>query len=286
MFPGRDPETIAEVLQATNRDLMEAVDCLLCEDFPSIPSSGSVDGRQSSVGTDGTTSSPAGQSNVPLEQPCCSRREPIPSAEVTVDSLLRQSSEAIDFVTPLDIVVRRDHVWRNGFSVYKNTVSDPSKLMKDLRIEFEGQEGIDAGALKLDFFELLLGEINTRLFTGLDTRRVPKKDWGLESAFEVAGCVIAHSLLVGGPSFACLCPAVYSYIVFGDVDRALSEGLTIEDILLDAASCTLLEFLRKVQCNSIAPAVQALCAGVHNTVQELCTLVLYITLLSLSIFAA
>ena len=71
---------------------------------------------------------------------------------------------------------------------------------------------------KLDFFELFLDEIDFRLFTGLPSRRVPRKDWGLENAFEVAGFVIAHSLLLGGPSFACLSPAVYSYILFGNVE--------------------------------------------------------------------
>ena len=63
-------------------------------------------------------------------------------------------------------------IWRDGFSLYKNALSDPNQLMKDLRVEFEGEEGIDAGALKL---ELLLNEIDNHLFVGLPARRIPKK---------------------------------------------------------------------------------------------------------------
>jgi hypothetical protein len=60
----------------------------------------------------------------------------------------------------MDIVIKWENVWRDGFCLYKNALSDPQQLLKDVRVQFEGQEGIDAGALK---FELLMHEIDVTL---------------------------------------------------------------------------------------------------------------------------
>ena len=40
-------------------------------------------------------------------------------------------------------------------------IHDPSILKKNLIIEFAGEEGIDAGALRCEFFEQLMKSINT-----------------------------------------------------------------------------------------------------------------------------
>ena len=223
---------MASVLRLSDGDLEEAVDTLINEDEKGTPSP--------------LTSEPL--HSVPLgsaDQPCSSAMHAT-STEVTIESLLKNASEAIDFDRYVDVIVRRDHIWSDGIALYKRGLEDPSILMKDIRVEFRDQEGVDAGALKLDFFESLLNEINTRLFVGEQTRRIPKKDWGLEGVFEVAGAIMAHSLLLGGPAFGCMCPAIYSYILFGDIERALSDGLSIDDIPLDAGSSSLVLFLQKV----------------------------------------
>ena len=40
------------------------------------------------------------------------------------------------------------------------------RLRKILFIEFEGEEGIDAGALKAEFFESVMKSLNEELFEG------------------------------------------------------------------------------------------------------------------------
>ena len=43
-------------------------------------------------------------------------------------------------------------------------MNDPEQLRKELQIEFVG--GVDAGALRNEFFEVLLREMNELLFEG------------------------------------------------------------------------------------------------------------------------
>ena len=57
---------------------------------------------------------------------------------------------------------------------WTRTLTSSDQLMKDVRVEFEGEEVIHAGALKLHYFELLMQKIDENLFTGLPTRRIPK----------------------------------------------------------------------------------------------------------------
>ena len=41
---------------------------------------------------------------------------------------------------------------------------------------FSDEEGLDAGAIKTEFFELLLKEINLRLFEGQELSQLPVRD--------------------------------------------------------------------------------------------------------------
>ena len=73
------------------------------------------------------------------------------------------------------------------------------------------------GPLRKSFFEDALREVNNQLFEGEDGRRVPKKDVGLEILFEVAGMLLGHSILQGGPAFPCLSAPIFDYLSHGDV---------------------------------------------------------------------
>ena len=65
--------------------------------------------------------------------------------------------------------------------------------MKDpeLWIEYEGDEGVDAGALWNEIFKILLREMNELRFEGRDIL----KDSNLQHLFGCAGIMIAHSIL-------------------------------------------------------------------------------------------
>ncbi len=93
-----------------------------------------------------------------------------------------------------------------------------SLIKKRVSVAFEHEPGVDAGSVGAEFFGLLLREVNSKLFKGDDRRRVPKRDWGSELEYEVAGTIVSHSVLHSGPGFPCLSPSVYAFIIAADVD--------------------------------------------------------------------
>ena len=114
----------------------------------------------------------------------------------------------------------KDVFWHGVVSFYKGALSKPQKLTSNLVINFTstGEVGCDAGALRREFFEDALHEVSCRLFEGDNQARlIPKKDIGLELMFEVAGMIVAHSVLLSGPGLPCLSPTVFDYLSHGDV---------------------------------------------------------------------
>lgn len=47
----------------------------------------------------------------------------------------------------------RERLWRQSLSFYKNSLHKPARLSQEVVVEFVGEEGIDAGAPRNDFFE-------------------------------------------------------------------------------------------------------------------------------------
>lgn len=131
--------------------------------------------------------------------------------------LLAHSFKVIDRDTQLYITVDKENLWPTSVSFYKAMKHNPKRFKRQL-VEFEGEEGVDAGALRSTFFELLIREVDQHLFEGDEKRRIPKKDWGLSSLFEIGGMMVAHSILSGGPGFPCLLPAIFHCLVTGIVD--------------------------------------------------------------------
>lgn len=134
--------------------------------------------------------------------------------------------------------------------MYKGFKSHREELTKALSVEFVGEEGIDAGAIRLSFFELLLAEVNSHLFEGGDCRRIPKRDWGLATLFEIGGVMVAHSLLNGGPGLPCLLPAVYHYLCSPEIELPPELHPSVDDIPQSLAYQDLVEFVGKVKCSS------------------------------------
>ena len=81
---------------------------------------------------------------------------------------------------------------------YKSAKSYPEKLTCTLNVEFDGEEGIDGGAIRSTYFELALKEGGEKLFKG--ATRLPKKDMGLVCYFELFGILVVYSIVHGGPS--------------------------------------------------------------------------------------
>ena len=73
--------------------------------------------------------------------------------------------------------------------------------------------------------------------------------WGSEVELEIAGTMVAHSLLLGGPGFPCIHPGVYHMLVFGDCCISNVHAYNIpasEDIRQDASTIDLLEMISNV----------------------------------------
>lgn len=151
----------------------------------------------------------------------------------TVDSLIQQLSSK---VTSKEIVitVKREDIWREALCFYKKCVTNPEKLWDSPAVCFEGEDGLDGGAMKAEFFELLLEQIRKRLFEG-DEYLIPVGDSSKGLLLKLAGVIISHSLIHWGPSFSALSPAIYYHIVGADADTVLSK-LRKQDIPLNAGS--------------------------------------------------
>ena len=103
-----------------------------------------------------------------------------------------------------------------------------------------GELGIDAGALRNEFFSLCFEEVVKRLFEG-GTALIPRRGIGSKSIqFEVVGELIVHSVLQGGPGFPLLAKWVVNYIL-GEEPSTLP--ISKEFITLSEMTSTLLELI-------------------------------------------
>ena len=106
---------------------------------------------------------------------------------------------------------------------YKTGIKEAEKLWQPLAIIFQEEEGLDAGALKTEFFELLLKEIQKRLFEGRDESKVPLRDSSKAFLLKLAGVAISHSIIQNIPVFGDLSPAVYYHLAGCDPDLVASQ---------------------------------------------------------------
>ena len=133
------------------------------------------------------------------------------------------------------LTVDRDEVWRGALIFYKKALTNSDILRNNLTIAFKGEDGLDAGAIKAEFFEMLLKEIQQRLFEGSEWSMLPVKDSSKGLLFQLAGIIVSHSIAQGGPSFSALCPAVYFYLAGANPLYVLSQ-LKKQDIPLNAGT--------------------------------------------------
>ncbi len=148
------------------------------------------------------------------------------------------------------LTLKRDEIWPRGCQFYKAAKVDKKRLRWNLVIEYETEEGIDAGtAIKGDFFCEFLNQIDQRLFEGSAYRRVPKKDIGLESLFELAGIMMVHSVIHGGPSFSRMSPLVHAFLMNGRIDEAVQASISnvsVADIPHNASTDTVIKLINMV----------------------------------------
>ncbi len=160
----------------------------------------------------------------------------------------QHSSKVISEFSEFSLTVDRsnsEHFWSSVLSFYKGAIHKPEKLKRCLVVNFEnsGEQGYDAGALRKEYFEDSLKEVNERLFEGNECRRIPKKDISLELVFQVAGMIFAHSVLQGGPAMPCLSPVVFEFLIHGDTTKCLPLK---DDIPLNMSTHELITAIEEV----------------------------------------
>lgn len=109
---------------------------------------------------------------------------------------------------------------------FTKTSFDVSKL---LQVRFIGEEAVDEGGPRREFFHLLIRAIfQSQLFTGFPDHVIPLHNVKevANNTYLVVGKMIATCIVQGGESLACFAPAVADYLVY---ERVQSK-VCIEDI--------------------------------------------------------
>ena len=203
----------------------------LQEMFPSVPAETLTEVARRNVTMDDAVDELVGRSCEP--------------ADKALEQVLMEYRRQVNSADELNITVERDNIWCNILAFYKKSLTDKARLRKKLVVTFQGEDGVDAGALSAEFFQLALDQIKKRLFQGKPERALPIKDYTKAMLFQIAGMITAHSLVQGGPGFPCLCPAVYYYMLGKCEDVALH--INKEDIPLTASSEAMVNLIKELE---------------------------------------
>lgn len=165
--------------------------------------------------------------------------------EGRVACILREVGDAVldRFASMPVLATSRSCIWNQAKVFYKRGLGDPSLLRKNFSVSFGGEEGIDGGALRNEFFVSVMRHLNEEFFEGQVERRLPRCHWGSEVEQKMAGVMVAHCLLFGGPGLPCLHPAVYDGICGKEVE---DDSINVQDIPVDPSTAETIELINKV----------------------------------------
>ena len=164
--------------------------------------------------------------------------------EVTLKAALQKYQKIVDEDRCKIIDVDRTVLWKTALIFYKS--SSKEQLYRKLNVMFEGMEdAVDAGALSLEFFADLVRTTDYKLFEGKPDRRVPQYSWEHVYLIQMAGVMVAHSLLQKGPGMPCLAPYVYEYLVSGEKEHAAAY-VNYEDLPEKSQTGVLKELIKRV----------------------------------------
>ena len=162
----------------------------------------------------------------------------------TLEEVLTRYKTQLQTQEELNLTAERENIWCNILAFYKKALDDKHRLKKKLVVTFDGEDGVDAGALSAEFFQLALDQVKKRLFQGQEERVLPVKDSTKSSLFRIAGMIVAHSVLQSGPCFPCLCPALYEYLAGNREDLVLH--LDNNDIPMTAATQPVINIIKEI----------------------------------------
>eukprot|EP00794_Sanderia_malayensis_P020918 gene20918-22972_t len=174
----------------------------------------------------------SGSINAAIEVPVNEDRKP-DAEDHSLTAITRAYKSAMTD-DEIHLSVERDQIWITGLAFYKKSANDLHRLTKKLTVSFEGEAGLDAGAISAEIFMLLLHQLKKRLFIGATEQVIPIKDRSKLPLFRLAGVIVVYSIKLGGPAFPCLNPRVYYYIA-GKREN-LQACLQVDDLPLTAST--------------------------------------------------
>ena len=154
----------------------------------------------------------------------------------------------LDTVNTKVLKIKREDIWRDAVRFHKISMAKKSNLLQKLVVEFEGEEGIDVGALTIEYFTKFFEIVWRDLFETVksETCLIPKRSGGNLTYFKILGIAIGHSLLQGGPPFPYLRPWCYAMITQKSEEEIvglISKEKYTELIPLNAGTANVLSFL-------------------------------------------
>ena len=141
-------------------------------------------------------------------------------------STLHAHSGRIIHGVPLALDLSREGLFVQAVSFYK--AASTEQLSRPLRVRFEGEEGIDAGGLRREFFKQLFQLITAPdrgLFEG-----PPRKLWPVHNVmavrtrlFKMVGLAMAHSVTQCDMGMSFLAPGLFTFLLSENEEDALVE---------------------------------------------------------------
>ena len=161
------------------------------------------------------------------------------NGDKSLSEIMDEVKKRIDFEQPIKITVQRERIWRDCLSFYKVAMVERRQLFRELKIEFKGEDGVDCGALKLEFFQIGFAEAKKVLLEDIGETMIPKKTSVSLLAFKVLGTFIGHSILQGGPGIQCFPGWVFAFISTGEFQASAEMIYSEKQIPLNAATASL-----------------------------------------------
>ena len=129
------------------------------------------------------------------------------------------------------VLVRRKHVWKDAIRALSKYSFD---CHKSVQVTFVGEEAVDEGVPRREFFHLALEEMandNTIVQGPPTSRSFMHNVQALQDRkYFYAGMLVSVSLANGGPGFTCLSEAVYHYLCYGLEMRVTPTVNDVPDI--------------------------------------------------------
>ena len=91
----------------------------------------------------------------------------------------------LDTVNIKVLKIKREDIWRDAVRFYEIAMAKKTNLFQKLVVEFEGEEGIDVGALTVEYFTKFFETVRRDLFETVksETFLIPKRSGGKLTLF-------------------------------------------------------------------------------------------------------